>query len=298
MKNLCHVNLPRAGLGNKLLTWAHGVVFAHVNKIELITTGWVSIKIGPLLRREKSLRLYLGYFKQKSLFELIKFHIHRNLYSIEILALSSAQRKLKAPIENKIFVFNKYPDWKDFFQYIRLYRKVILEAFNDLVTDDVNDRVNTYNAPTIGIHIRRGDFKIANNPNLKFSEQSNPLTPEEYFINCIKKLRELYNTSLPVTVFSDGCKEEFQELFKLSDIHMADEDLDIVHLLLLSKSEIIIPSAGSTFSLWASFISDAIIVKHPNHVQSLIRVEDCDLIEGPLENISTIITQRLRFNEN
>lgn len=41
--------------------------------------------------------------------------------------------------------------------------------------------------------------------------------------------------------------------------------------MLMSKSKIIIASAGSTFSLWAGFVSDAALILHPDHIHAPIR---------------------------
>ena len=57
----------RAGLGNILFTYARPVVYTkkHENA-KLIWPTWLSLKEGPILRREKDKRLYFDLFRNKS----------------------------------------------------------------------------------------------------------------------------------------------------------------------------------------------------------------------------------------
>ena len=58
--------LPNAGLANKLFVWAKAQVFAEVNRLPVYTIGWSYPKIGPLLRGERSMRMYARYFERSS----------------------------------------------------------------------------------------------------------------------------------------------------------------------------------------------------------------------------------------
>ena len=61
--SIAYCKLPRAGLANMLLTWAEALVFSKNHSIPIISKGWYKIKIGPLIRRERSKRFYWNYFK-------------------------------------------------------------------------------------------------------------------------------------------------------------------------------------------------------------------------------------------
>ncbi len=54
--------LPKAGLGNQLFPLMHAFVFAKLNNLPVIVTGYHQLKIGPYIRREKNKRQYKGYF--------------------------------------------------------------------------------------------------------------------------------------------------------------------------------------------------------------------------------------------
>ncbi len=53
-------------------------------------------------------------------------------------------------------------------------------------------------------------------------------------------------------------------------------------MLVMSKAEYIITSAGSTFSEWAGFLWNAVLILHPDHIHTKIRMEE-DLFEGAIE---------------
>ena len=66
-------DIPRCGLGNKMLVWAKACVFAKKHDLPMFTYGWEQFNIGPWLRGEKSNRYYAGYFKKNgSGFQRIK----------------------------------------------------------------------------------------------------------------------------------------------------------------------------------------------------------------------------------
>jgi hypothetical protein len=66
-------------------------------------------------------------------------------------------------------------------------------------------------------------------------------------------------------VFSDGYPEELSSLLGFKNVVYFNSINDIVDLYQMSKSKILITSAGSTYSYWAGFLGDAEIVQHPDH---------------------------------
>jgi hypothetical protein len=84
----------------------------------------------------------------------------------------------------------------------------------------------------------------------------------------------------------------------MESISMVEGNTDIVDLLLMSKSKVIVTSAGSTFSYWAGFLSDAVIIMHPDHIYSPIRPSTVDeiLYEGALitEMPDTLLQKNLK----
>src|SRR5271166_2017680 len=60
--SFCHARLPNTGLGNKLFIWAKAHVFASLNQLPLVVTGWTQFQKAPLLHGD--LRLYWNYFRR------------------------------------------------------------------------------------------------------------------------------------------------------------------------------------------------------------------------------------------
>ena len=119
-------------------------------------------------------------------------------------------------------------------------------------------------------HIRRGDFRpLASNED--FARVGGVQTPNDYFLSVIAGIRRVAGHDVPVTVFSDGSDTELAFILSLPNVTRSQTENDVVDLLLMSRAQVIVPSAGSTFSEWAGFLSDAIIVRHPDHIHAPIR---------------------------
>ena len=124
----------------------------------------------------------------------------------------------------------------------------------------MKSKLKDYPIPVIGIHIRRGDFKMGN-----------PITPLSFFIEGIKLVRECAGSNLPVTVFTDASKEEITDILQLPNVSLAAPKPDILDIILLSKSKVLFLSKSSSFSYWGAFLSDALVVRPINDWQKKIR---------------------------
>lgn len=153
-KKIVWVQSPRAGLANKILVWANAFVFAEKHNLSMVTTNWITVFIGPILRKEKSKRFYSGYFNNDTFWRRIKVRT--------IAALSKKQinpKKNKLNNDARVIVFNQVIFWMHFFDEIRADRNLVKEHFfNTLLNKDILKKVNEMEAPEIGVHIRMGDF--------------------------------------------------------------------------------------------------------------------------------------------
>lgn len=109
-------------------------------------------------------------------------------------------------------------------------------------------------------------------------------TPEPYFVEIIEGLRRRAGRELPVSIFSDGRPDELPLLASLPGITFVEGNPDIVDLLLLSRSDIVVTSAASTFSYWAGFLSDSPLILHPSHIHQPVRGDE-RLYEGPWKRL-------------
>lgn len=253
------VKFPKTGLGNMMLVWAHAIVFARMNGLEVVTTSWWGFRWGALFRGEKRKRFYRNYFKETG---FVKRNLCRwKLLFTEVIKdpdiseLTSAEKK-----SNKIFLFQKMIRDGYLFRFLLNHQPLIKEELYKILNDQRKQELSKYPNPVIAVHIRRGDFKI-----------SNQTTPLSYFINAIKAIRESTKNVLPVTIFTDAENSELKEILELPEISVAKDKADVLDILLMSKSKILILSKDSTFSYWAAFLSDAFVIIPYNNCQEKIK---------------------------
>lgn len=235
-------SLPKAGLGNKLHIWAKAAIFSHLNNCNYYALGWTKLSLGAFLRREKSNRLYLGQFISQDLDFYLKLVI---TYLTSKPVIEPELNKFTQG-ESSLFVFNKItgiPD--DSFRDFLTFRKYLKAEIRRILTSKVREIISNSPVPIIGIHVRRGDFKYT------------PwLTPIDYFRLRLTQIRQVAGVDLPATIFSDGSFEELSPLLSLPNVSLADNNPEIVDMILLSLSKILIVCPASTFSNWASFLSE------------------------------------------
>ncbi|MBS1596782.1 MAG: alpha-1,2-fucosyltransferase [Bacteroidetes bacterium] len=277
--------LPKTGLGNQLFPLLKSAVFANLNRLPLIVVGYNQFKIGPYLRGEKIKRRYNGYFNfQKNIFgeQIDRFIVwrHRNFEKVEEPAIEKIADDQK---KRKQFIFSAIPHWEDYFEGLRENRELVIELFWKMINKSILRKLETLPVPCIGVHIRMGDFRKLKEGE-DFKKTGAVRTPEDYFIEIINAIRRINNSELPVCVFTDGYREEIPKLLSLKRIEVIEGNKDIVDMLLLSKSKIIVASAGSTFSYWAGFLSDSPLIMHADHLHEFIRPQEINRIyyEGPL----------------
>ncbi len=261
---------PPAGLGNNLFLWAKGVVFAHVNNCPFYISSWTKLHLGAVKRKENTYRFYFGYFNKPTISDFITF---------QLKSLNCDKKKITNCLEiidttklqsNTIFICDEMPHWKNHFEGIKEYRHLVKTQFNEMLSNKIKNILNQREKPFIGVHIRMGDF-TKHNPAVPFATVGSTRTPLDYFIHLITQIRSFYNKDVPVTLFSDGSAQELEELLVLPNVKLSVGELDIVDMLLLSKSRIIIAAAGSTFSAWAGFLADAPMIKHYEHLHEPYR---------------------------
>ncbi|HAN39753.1 MAG TPA: hypothetical protein DCQ29_12685 [Chitinophagaceae bacterium] len=165
------------------------MVFANLNHLPLVVTGYNQIKIGPYLRGEKSKRKYRRFFAfQKSI-------IGEQVEKLKLKFFASYKKvfepSLSAVVVNEptVFVFSAIPHWQHFFDDLRQHRPLVKELFHQSLSANVKSELASKQSPEIGVHIRMGDFR-----SLKAGEDFKNVgavrTPETYFR--IDRSREKY----------------------------------------------------------------------------------------------------------
>ena len=206
--------------------------------------------------------------------------------------------EIKLQENNVAYIFNEVPEWDDYFFKIRENRKLVIDSFLEYFDNGILKRLSEKSSPSIGVHIRMSDFRVLKEKE-DFSKVGAVRTPLNYFITLINNIREVHGSDLDVEVFSDGHKHELDDILQLPNTKLAEEDSDLGQILHLSKSKIIILSAGSTFGQWSAFFSEAAIINHYQHFHSYIRDEKTNkkYFEGivlPNETLPNLLLQSIK----
>lgn len=264
MSNSVHLLLPRYGLCNKLLTWAKALVLANKTGKKLLVRGWFHFSIGPWLRGETNKRLYNGLLHQTP---FVQFWLSK-LFQPEAI---NYQILLKSPLNTDDFKETPYisdlPILANYYQEIK-------DAFLSLIKPDQLKAIAKLPTPIIGIHIRRGDYVTIGST-----------TDLNYFKEHILKLRQLLRFEAPVTIFTDGKPNELETLLEIANVAIFPSQNDLIDLLALSKSKILITSKASSYSYWAAFMSEAVVLHHPQTWVKQCRPSDINqhLFEGIID---------------
>ncbi len=145
------------------------------------------------------------------------------------------------------------------FSGLQIHRENISRAIFAMLTDPIKTKILTLSSPEIGVHIRRGDFKYGN-----------LLTSNQFFINAINVIRKIEGRPLTVTVFTDAHDREIADILNLDDVQFPVDQSDIVDIYQLSKSKYLILSQSSSFSYWAAFLCNNIVIRHQDDWQKQI----------------------------
>ena len=280
-----HCKVPRSGLGNQLFPIVKAHVFGTLNNLPVVVTGYRQFRIGPYLRGEKSKRNYSNYFRfQKNM--VSAWFEQQSIQSLSkkgLIAEHPVEQLKEADKKNSVYLFSEHPHYHDYFRGLRENREEARKQLHTILRKEIVDDVTSKKPPIIGVHIRMGDFRKLKEGE-DFSQVGATRTPEHYFIDCINQIRSINGSTLPVSIFTDGYRNELQNLLALKNVEIIEGNKDIVDMLLLSRSKIIVTSAGSTFSYWSGFLADAPLIMHPDHIYAPIRPPYVNekFYEGPL----------------
>jgi hypothetical protein len=265
--------LPHAGLGNVLFVWAKAMLFSRMHNLPLHTSGWNKVKLGPWLRGDRSKRFYGNSFRRDTP------RLQRLLIKPKSRFMPEKRKLCNPPLSQheagellpySQVIFSTLPYWSDFFKGIKEHREIVKQELYGILVPSMRERLFSCAPPVLGVHVRLGDFRNLA-PHEQFKDAGGVRTPQEYFIKMIKRIREIKGEEVPAMIFTDGHPPEISQILALPNVSLAPTNPDIVDLLLLSRSKLVITSAGSTFGYWAGFLSEAPLIMHPEHIHGSIR---------------------------
>jgi hypothetical protein len=254
----CRAVMPKAGLGNRLMPWARACVYAQAHGLAMLAPQWSQLKIGPLLRGEKDLRLYHNLFQRHP----------QHIGGLKAAWLKRSAAPLPEPEDltqppapngkSGVFVFSEE---RDHFRRLNGWHEFLGRELQTITRRQWLDRAAAWGDIPIGMHIRRGDFRAPADES-QLLQTGHLQVPLKWFGETVKAIRRAVGQNVRAVFTSDGTEEEMRELLEIENVERADTGSAIGDLLLLSKSRVFLAS-GSSFSAWASFLGQMPTATHP-----------------------------------
>ena len=249
--DLWFVRLSGHGLGNSFYSYFHAVALAERFGAEIISPPWVSLKIGPLLRRESTKRLYLGLFKPyrgeihgiRKLWVLMRGYAKRATIEVDRTQRAAPPGRGLTVISNRNFTF----------EGLHPYRAAIRDRMLGIIKSPPPPDHTWGASGYIAVHVRLGDFAQTADPKSVAGSVDNLRIPLFWYIQVVKNLRVRFK-DMPVRIFSDGKESELKALLDLgAELYRSGSDL--TDLLAMSAASILVGS-HSSYSRWAAFLGN------------------------------------------
>ncbi len=243
------------GLGNAMLIHARAFHYQKNFGGIILNSRYGKIRLGPILRSEIKKRTYFGCFKETPYYRIWLLKIAYFFLPIDVNPNQYSKCRL--------IIFNSQVISGQLFDLMMDDSIYLKQKFLELLKKRVLAKIECLPQKEISIHIRRGDFKLA--------QQETKL---HFFISSINNLRDILGRVLPVTIFTDAKSGELSEIMQLENIAVEENDYDIIDMLSMTNSKIIILSASSTFGYWAGFFQQSGILIRPVDWQDRIQFSD------------------------
>jgi hypothetical protein len=255
--SLLVVILPQAGIGNKLSVWSRALVIAEKYNIKMYVFGWMNFRPITWISNLSLKRLYAFDFKQLNFNDYVKIFL--KLCISKIIFIPNCNF---VPSDNTIYIYKKY-DYN--FSDLVYHRKLIRDSLQSILSNRNKEQLERLSPSFIGVHIRRDDFvKIGY------------ATPIKFFIDGIAQIRSLLNNHISITIYSDGEISDLNEILSMEGVSLSKAKADILDLIEFSKSKILITSIGSSFSYWASFLSDGLVINSDTEWRKYLKTTSMD----------------------
>jgi hypothetical protein len=249
--------LLRSGLANRLFPWARCVVFSQASGVRMLAPRWAQVKIGPLLRRERDLRLYLGLFR-RSRHEVAG---PERWWALATLRRLEEPHDLRRPlVSGPMRGVVTFEGLSDFFARLDGHGDLLRSRLLEIARPDIVQHVSRLECPPIGIHVRRGDFREVPPTELA---QGQVRTPLEWYVETLRQVRAAAGSTSPAFVVSDGDEAELAALLRAPDVRLVRTGTALGDLLLLTRARVLLGSQGSSFSAWGSFFGGAPVATVP-----------------------------------
>ena len=237
----CWPDIHRFGLGNKLMVWARAEVFANDNGAAMLAPRFVQLPSVTALFGGVGVR---GYRTNLGNFDLAHVGYVSGFRRAWVLGTRQIVDELRWTPDFKDGIVRISGADNDRSMRIMLgHRDYICSRLKLITNPRILDFVDEISLePFVGVHVRRGDFKI-----------NGLAISDAWYIRAIGYALEKSGLSL-VRVFSDGLPEEVSfivKAFPKCRVVIMPKAKPLSDIWALSRSDIVVGSSGSTFSIWA-----------------------------------------------
>ena len=246
------VRIVGAGIGNCLYAYFHAVVMAKEANCRIIAPTWSSVRVGPLLRGERSLRRY------GTMFRAHPDEIHGFMKAVRLASLWPGHKRVQIRIGQRAYAafsgltIVEAPEFT--FVGLHPHRDMIRSRLLEILSARPAEMPKWGAGDYAAAHIRLGDFTKAQSHSLRRSFRDGERIPLAWYEQAIRRVRAGF-PELPVQVFSDGHERELADVIAIDGVSLRREPNDVADLLSLAQARLVIGS-NSTFARWAAFLGD------------------------------------------
>jgi hypothetical protein len=267
------------GLGHLLLPWARAEIFRRQWDAQMLTPCWGRLlaRIPPLLAPStgRNGTGYTGSFNKEGYVRgAARFRVlvtARRMAEDQFDAETSAGADAAGHGDGRarLVVFSGTgPMFAPLLEHREMLRRRLMEM--------LSGRIRRLLAATqrrdfvVAAHVRRrGRERL-----LRFGEpqtDAGQAISERWFVRTIQNLRKLLGFAAPVWVFTDAVRPaaELRALLAMPNVLPAPRNPAVVDLLAMSRSRVLLGSARSTFSMWASFLGQVPTLWYPGGAPGL-----------------------------
>jgi len=132
-------------------------------------------------------------------------------------------------------------------------------GYEDIVRREIMSRMifednSVENDVFCAIHVRMGDFAVANKYKDRIVGKRNERAPMEWYLSTVEAIRSEYK-DIKILVFSDGTAQELDKILSLNNVVLSKSISPVDDLYKMTKAKVFVGSS-STFSYWACFLGD------------------------------------------
>ncbi len=276
-------DVARMGLGNMLFPWARAEVLAARYGTRILAPRWAKPRLGPVLRKERDKRFYLGLFDNRRAGYIRG--VRRALIMSRAVRIPYAQADsfmASSDAKSGLHIL-ECGTWEGWFEGLLPHRELISRRLDAILSSGVRRRLaEADTAFEIAVHVRRGD-KAPIPFGRPMTGEATETLPEQWYINAIRSVRDALGTTARVRVFSDAKAGQIDSILAEPGVTRSADNPSIVDMLLLAKARVLITTGLSSFSAWASFLGAMPTIWYPGSGMPLIEAKPALSIETDLD---------------